>query len=100
MLKYEIAEVVKPNLIITLGGITIEQLLNIKKAPVLGKSIAELKTKYQDVDVIPFMHLSGSTREKKLNTFLYANKMEIRKRNKLEYADCFAKLIQQELGIK
>jgi len=72
LLKAEI-KLIAPDLIVTFGGPSFKLLMNSKFCPKLSQPINKILTHFENIPVLPLMHLSGSTREKPLHCFFYEN---------------------------
>lgn len=98
---YSEIEFVKPDVIITFGGIAYSQLTG-KRCPKLSQNLEKTKTHMEVIDgysvmVLPFMHLSGSTRSKNLDDFLKENKVIKEGTGRVGYGKAYAKLLKPYL---
>lgn len=78
LLRKEI-ELIKPDLIITLGAESYRNLLGLKNKPKLTKNIAPgtLEKFNNTTNVLPMVHLSGSTRKKSIIDFIEINNFKL-----------------------
>ncbi|TXE08567.1 hypothetical protein ES711_08680 [Gelidibacter salicanalis] len=86
----------KPDVIITFGSIAFLKLTS-KKYVKLGNGIDYNKTyleEFNEIPVLPFMHLSGSTRDKNLEDFLKVHKVEKKKEGRVGYGSAYAEIIE------
>lgn len=94
-------DLVKPNLIITLGGLSYSLLTN-RKSPKLTKNIRENISHikgFEKIEIIPMMHLSGATRDKTMKAFLEINGIEINSTMKrIEYGTSYSKIINDYIN--
>ncbi|WP_372757883.1 uracil-DNA glycosylase family protein [Mariniflexile sp.] len=98
---YSEIEFLKPDIIITFGGIAYSQLTG-ERSPKLSQNLEKTKTHLKVVDgysvpVLPFLHLSGSTRGKNLDVFLKANNVAIVEKSRATYGRAYAEIISQHL---
>ncbi|WP_067145438.1 uracil-DNA glycosylase family protein [Pseudotamlana agarivorans] len=95
---YSEIEFIKPDVIITFGGIAYSQLMG-KRCPKLSQKLEKTKTHLKVTDdysvaVLPFMHLSGSTRSKNLDNFLEENNVTKEGTGRVGYGKAYAKLLK------
>lgn len=97
-------ELINPDLIIVFGKIAHKILLN-ENCPKIGQKISTTKRTYKmknkKIDVFTVIHLSKSTFNKPLKTFLEANEIfDINPSERGECAKAYVKIINQNLNIE
>lgn len=95
LLQKEI-EIVNPDLIITLGAESYQNLLGLTRKPKMTKKIVlETLDKFNNTTkVIPMVHLSGSTRAQSKINFIEINNFELEENN---FGKAYFKIINQFL---
>jgi hypothetical protein len=97
LLEREI-ELVKPDLIITLGAETYRNLFPGRKAPKLSATVENNISLRSNFPVLPMVHLSGSTREKIILQFIEENNVEL---NEAEnYGQHYCRIVENYLNSK
>ena len=87
---------IKPDIIITLGGIAFLKLTS-KKHIKLDKGIESNKfssEEFDNIPILPFMHLSGSNRKKNLQDFLEIHNIKTMINDRLGYGRAYTEIIE------
>lgn len=87
---------IKPDVIITFGGIAFLKLTS-KKHIKLANGIESNEfslDEFGNIPILPFMHLSGSTREENLKVFLEKHNVKNNIKGRVGYGNAYAEIIE------